>query len=154
MKVLMFGWEFPPHISGGLGTACYGLTKGLSHHGVDVALVVPKSFGDEDQRNVRILNASDVEIDIRNSEMFHYSNEISYIEINSHLVPYIGLDDYFNVVNQLESGVFAQESTSKEKRHYIFSGGYGQNLMEEVNKYALVAAEIAQTEEFDIIHAH
>ncbi len=150
----MFGWEFPPHISGGLGTACYGLTKGLSYHGVDVALVVPKAFGDEDQRNVRILNASDVEIDIRNSEMFHYSNEISYIEINSHLVPYIGLDDYFNVVNQLESGVFAQESTSKEKRHYIFSGGYGQNLMEEVNKYALVAAEIAQTEEFDIIHAH
>ena len=154
MKVLMFGWEFPPHISGGLGTACYGLTKGLSYHGVDVALVVPKAFGDEDQRNVRILNASDVEIDIRNSEMFHYSNEISYIEINSHLLPYIGLDDYFNVVNQLESGVFAQESISKEKRRYIFSGGYGHNLMEEVNKYALVAAEIAQTEEFDIIHAH
>ncbi|MCK9338724.1 MAG: glycosyltransferase family 4 protein [Bacteroidales bacterium] len=154
MKVLMFGWEFPPHISGGLGTACYGLTKGLSYHGVDVALVVPKAFGDEDERNVRILNASDVEIDIRNSEMFHYSNEISYIEINSHLLPYIGLDDYFNVVNQLESGVFAQESISKEKRRYIFSGGYGHNLMEEVNKYALVAAEIAQTEEFDIIHAH
>lgn len=150
----MFGWEFPPHISGGLGTACYGLTKGLSYHGVDVALVVPKAFGDEDERNVRILNASDVEIDIRNSEMFHYSNEISYIEINSHLLPYIGLDDYFNVVNQLESGVFAQESISKEKRRYIFSGGYGHNLMEEVNKYALVAAEIAQTEEFDIIHAH
>jgi glycogen synthase len=30
MKVLMFGWEFPPHISGGLGTACFGLTKGLA----------------------------------------------------------------------------------------------------------------------------
>ena len=30
MKVLMFGWEFPPHILGGLGTASYGITKGLS----------------------------------------------------------------------------------------------------------------------------
>ena len=30
MKVLMFGWEFPPHILGGLGTASYGLTKGMS----------------------------------------------------------------------------------------------------------------------------
>ena len=37
MKVLMLGWEFPPHISGGLGTACYGLTQGLAKHGVDVS---------------------------------------------------------------------------------------------------------------------
>ncbi|KKT36370.1 MAG: glycosyl transferase group 1, partial [Parcubacteria group bacterium GW2011_GWC1_44_26] len=27
MRVLMFGWEFPPHNSGGLGTACFGLTR-------------------------------------------------------------------------------------------------------------------------------
>ena len=30
MRVLMFGWEFPPHITGGLGTACFGMTKGAS----------------------------------------------------------------------------------------------------------------------------
>ena len=46
----MFGWEFPPHISGGLGTACYGLTKGLSEiDGIEVTFVVPKAFGDETQ---------------------------------------------------------------------------------------------------------
>lgn len=33
MKVLMFGWEFPPHILGGLGTASYGLTHGLARQG-------------------------------------------------------------------------------------------------------------------------
>jgi hypothetical protein len=27
MHVLMLGWEFPPFIAGGLGTACHGLTK-------------------------------------------------------------------------------------------------------------------------------
>ena len=33
MRVLMFGWEFPPHIAGGLGTACYGIVKGLAYNG-------------------------------------------------------------------------------------------------------------------------
>ncbi|HUP25727.1 MAG TPA: glycosyltransferase [Thermoanaerobaculia bacterium] len=48
MKVLMVGWEFPPHISGGLGTACQGISQGLAHHGVDITFVVPHRFGDED----------------------------------------------------------------------------------------------------------
>lgn len=42
MKVLMLGWEFPPYISGGLGTACYGLTKALNGNGVDVLFVLPR----------------------------------------------------------------------------------------------------------------
>ncbi len=41
MKVFMLGWEFPPYISGGLGTACYGLTKGLDEVGVEVTFVLP-----------------------------------------------------------------------------------------------------------------
>ena len=64
MRVLMFGWEFPPHITGGLGTACYGMTKGLAKNGVEVLFVVPRAYGDEDESNVRLLNASDVTIDI------------------------------------------------------------------------------------------
>ena len=63
MRVLMFGWEFPPHITGGLGTACFGLTKGLIKHGVEVIFVVPKSFGDEAQDGFRLVNASDIELD-------------------------------------------------------------------------------------------
>jgi glycosyltransferase involved in cell wall biosynthesis len=62
MKVLMLGWEFPPHISGGLGTACFGLTQGLAHHGVEVLFVVPRARGDEDQRFVRVLGANQVPI--------------------------------------------------------------------------------------------
>ncbi|MEI6679486.1 MAG: hypothetical protein WCL21_12810, partial [Mariniphaga sp.] len=42
----MFGWEFPPHISGGLGTASYGLTKGLAQlDDMEVLFVVPKAYG-------------------------------------------------------------------------------------------------------------
>ena len=43
MRVLMFGWEFPPHIAGGLGTACYGMTKGLAENGVKDLFVMPSS---------------------------------------------------------------------------------------------------------------
>ncbi len=42
MRVFMLGWEFPPFISGGLGTACYGLTKALSGIGTDVVFVLPR----------------------------------------------------------------------------------------------------------------
>jgi len=42
MKVLMLGWEFPPFIAGGLGTACYGLTRALNDKGIDVLFVLPR----------------------------------------------------------------------------------------------------------------
>ena len=152
MRVLMFGWEFPPHISGGLGTACYGLTKGLALNGVDVTFVMPKASGDEDQTYTKIVNASDVEVDPRHAEFYTRQTETSFIQVNSQLVPYVGLDDYYNVVNQIDSGLIP--SGDGTKRKYIFSGGYGKNLMEEVNRYAEIATEIARNEEFDIIHAH
>jgi len=63
MKVLMFGWEFPPHISGGLGTACYGLTNSLGKEDVDVLFVVPKLHGDEPAQNIRLINASHIPVD-------------------------------------------------------------------------------------------
>jgi hypothetical protein len=58
----MLGWEFPPHISGGLGTACLGLTRGLTKAGVDVLFVVPRAYGDEDQRFAMVVGGSDVPI--------------------------------------------------------------------------------------------
>jgi glycogen synthase len=60
MKVLMFGWEFPPHISGGLGTACYGLTQSLLNYKVKLLFVVPRLFGDETGRDSFLIDASTV----------------------------------------------------------------------------------------------
>jgi glycogen synthase len=68
MKVLMFGWEFPPHISGGLGTACYGLTNSLGKEEVEVLFVVPKLHGDEPSERIRLINASSIRINRKNSE--------------------------------------------------------------------------------------
>jgi len=152
MKVLMFGWEFPPHISGGLGTACFGLTKGLAKNNVEVIFVMPRASGDEDQTMVKIISAGEVEIDPRHSEFFQQNHNVAFVEIKSKLVPYIGLDDYYNVINQIESDVF--EKNNSDKRKFFFSGTYGENLIEEVEHYAIVAAELAKNQNFDIIHAH
>lgn len=154
MKVLMFGWEFPPHIAGGLGTACYGLTKGLAHHNIEVLFVMPKASNDEDQSFVQIINASSVDVDPRNAHLTIFENQVSFIEVNSQLVPYIGMNEYYKIVDQLESGVMETSESTGEKRRYTFSGKYNENLMNEVEEYAIVAAEIASKYDFDIIHAH
>jgi glycosyltransferase involved in cell wall biosynthesis len=62
MKVLMFGWEFPPHISGGLGTACHGLTHALEAMGVKVLFTVPKLYGDEPANKIKLVDASAVPV--------------------------------------------------------------------------------------------
>jgi glycogen(starch) synthase len=62
MKVLMLGWEFPPHISGGLGTACLGLTQGLAHHDVEVRFVIPRAEGDEDAAHLELVGCNQVPV--------------------------------------------------------------------------------------------
>ncbi len=55
MRVLMLGWEFPPFISGGLGTACYGLTRALSDQGVEVLFVLPKAVAPNYSSHVELI---------------------------------------------------------------------------------------------------
>lgn len=96
MRVLMFGWEFPPHIAGGLGTACYGMTRGLARNDVDVTFVVPHAYGDEDQRFTHVLNASDVEAlyGSTGSGADDILEKMSFIHIDSNMVPYISPEEY------------------------------------------------------------
>ena len=153
MKVLMFGWEFPPHITGGLGTACYGLTKGLLKHDTNVIFVVPKAYGDEDQSFMRIVNASDILVDNKDSEFYDLWNRIEYMEIGSSIIPYISPEDYENkfILEELQRNKTERTVFS---RKYEFSGKYGVTLFEEVARYALVASAVASSKDFDVIHAH
>jgi len=153
MKVLMFGWEFPPHITGGLGTACFGLTKGLLRQGVEVLFVVPKAYGDESQEAVRLINASDVTIDIRKQFNQELWKNITFMQIGSNLVPYVGEEEFERIVKlSNKENICTDESVFKER--FEFSGKYGHDLMKEVARYALVASRIASETEFDVIHAH
>ena len=92
----MFGWEFPPHIAGGLGTACYGMTRGLARNDVEVIFVMPHASGDEDQRFVKVVNASDVEAlygDVA-SGADDIVKKMTFIHIDSNMVPYISPEEY------------------------------------------------------------
>jgi glycosyltransferase involved in cell wall biosynthesis len=154
MRVLMFGWEFPPHISGGLGTACYGLTRGMSAiPDLDILFVVPKAYGDEDQSRIRILGAGDVSLDIRKVRDHRFLKDLSYIEVSSNLIPYTTPEEYDELVNKAENKGKRLVQTSMGGT-LNFTGKYGENLFEEIANYALVAGEIAMREEFQIIHAH
>ena len=153
MRVLMFGWEFPPHITGGLGTACFGLVKGLIKHGVDVLFVVPKAYGDETKDGFRLLNASDVVIDFSKIENQEHWSRIKFMEIGSNLIPYVGPEEFEKVIIE-DSLRKSSQSQSVFSDRYAFSGKYGVNLMEEVSRYAIVASAIAKENEYDVIHAH
>ncbi len=159
----MFGWEFPPHIAGGLGTACYGLTRGLAKHGVEVIFVVPHAYGDEDQRFVRVVNASDVEALYgeagRDGHLEELWDKLTFIHIDSNMVPYISPEDFETMSEEVrKTGEIQHEPIPGDvwKERYNFSGKYGANLMEEVARYAMVAAQVAKDldGQFDVIHAH
>ena len=153
----MFGWEFPPHIAGGLGTACYGLTKGLAKQGVEVIFVVPRAYGDEDQRYVQVVNASDVEA-LYGGGATHEDiwEKLTFIHINSNMVPYISPEEFALQRDEFFKNGFLAHAGDIWRERYTFSGAYGSNLMEEVARYAMVAAEVAREYAggFDVIHAH
>jgi len=148
----MFGWEFPPHITGGLGTACFGLTRAMAMQGDSVIFVVPKAYGDESAEAIRLVNASNVVMDFSSDYYKDYWQRLSYVQVNSRLVPYVGEDDFYKIITSQSK----EETTIIEgnKRKFAFSGKYTSLLMEEVEKYAMVAATIAKDYTYDIIHAH
>ena len=161
MRVLMFGWEFPPHIAGGLGTACYGMTRGLARNDVEVIFVMPKASGDEDERFVKVVNASDIEARYCDSTIEGADDimrKISFIHIDSNMVPYISPEEFATYRESYErtGKKFWEREGDSWTQRYTFSGKYGANLMEEVARYAVVAAEVARQLEgqFDVIHAH
>jgi glycosyltransferase involved in cell wall biosynthesis len=153
MKVLMFGWEFPPHISGGLGTACFGLTRGLAKTNTDIIFVVPKAWGDEDNNDVRLVNASDEVILFKDTFYHDFWKRMTYLEVGVRLIPYLSPEEYERLTDltehdrtDIEDSVFASS--------FKFSGTYGKDLMQEVARYAVVAAKLAREQQFDVIHAH
>ena len=157
----MFGWEFPPHIAGGLGTACYGMTRGLARNDVEVIFVMPRASGDEDERFVKVVNASDIEARYCDSTIAGADDimrKISFIHIDSNMVPYISPEEFETYREGYErtGKKFWEREGDSWTQRYTFSGKYGANLMEEVARYAVVAAEVARQLEgkFDVIHAH
>ena len=99
MRVLMFGWEFPPHIAGGLGTACYGIVKGLVKNGVESSFVMPSASGDEDSQVAEIVNASDVPVQVTGSmTVDDFLDKVQFVHIGTNMVPYLDPEEFHNLV--------------------------------------------------------
>ena len=140
----MFGWEFPPHILGGLGTASFGLTRGMSMQpDMDITFVIPKPWGDEDQSFLRIIGANMVPVVWRDVDWNHVNNRIG-----SFLHP----DTYYHFRNGIKYD-FIHIGTN-DLGCIQFSGRYPDNLLEEIGNYEAVASVLAHSLDFDIIHSH
>jgi len=150
----MFGWEFPPHISGGLGTASYGLTKGMATlDDLEVIFVVPKAWGDEDQSVVRLIGANKVPVSYKQIYYKGSRRPIEKIEISSKIVPYTDPEEFWKFT-RTEAFMYNLFVQTNRKGMVDFSGKYDGNLLDEIYKYSIVASVIAEENEFDIIHAH
>ena len=151
----MFGWEFPPHITGGLATACEGIVKGLAYNGVETLFVMPSASGDEDQSATTIINASDVAVDTASSTVDEFLDKVKFVHIGTNMIPYVGPEEFSSIVEE-ERRRQTEDFRIQYGMKYKFSGKYGTNLMEEVARYAMVGGTIAMQhkDEFDVIHAH
>ena len=151
----MFGWEFPPHIAGGLGTACEGIVKGLAHNGVETLFVMPNASGDEDQSATTILNASDVEVRNVSTTVEEFIDKTKFVYVDSSLVPYVDPEEYFSAIEEMKRSNRTQTTVGFGQK-FKFSGKYGASLMEEVARYAQVGGTLAMqyADRFDVIHAH
>ena len=145
MKALMFGWEFPPHILGGLGTASFGLTRGMAMQpDMDITFCIPKPWGDEDQSFLKIVGVNHVPVVWKDVDSSYVEKQMVKAGMNA--------EQYY----RYRDHIYADFSY----RHVDdlgcmeFSGRYPDNLLEEINNYSIVAGVIARAEQYDIIHAH
>lgn len=140
----MFGWEFPPHILGGLGTASYGLTKGMYNNGnMDITFVIPKPWGDEPKEFAHIIGANSTPVAWRDVSREYVEGRIGKVmdpDLYYRLRDHIYAD--FNYMRLNDLGCIE------------FSGKYPDNLIEEINNYSIVAGVIARSIDCDVIHSH
>jgi len=127
----MFGWEFPPHFSGGLGTACYGLTKSLNHLNTEVIFVMPSGPQNMTSGFVKLLVANNLVND----------DKLRFKKVDSLLTPYMTSEQY-------------KEQYSKIAGDSSKQGLYGEDIYQEVFRFAAKATYLALQENFDIIHCH
>ena len=138
IKTLMLGWEFPPFISGGLGTACHGLTKAMSRRGMEVTFVMPG------QRPLHFHAGSQEAAETLRRELPN---------VRIHAIP-SNLSAYGRYGPAPARPVTAAVEAELVEDPLEGPAPYGPSLEREVVRYARRVMKVAQREEFDVIHAH
>ena len=166
-KVLMYGWEFPPRISGGLGIACYAIVKELARKNVELTLILPQTVA-ADIDHVTLLGCDG--LTASNEEEFEGVVNIKYPKITTYLSPYINtknfkhllsreaMQDFLSLLAQMHLPAALKEMAraiaEAQAAGMEITGMYEVNLLTEVFRYALVAGALANDVQHDVIHAH
>lgn len=171
----MLGWEFPPYISGGLGTACYGLTKALDELGLKVTFVLPKPLEDNQTTHLKMLSPLQCKalnkkgVAVRESETLEDLKRTTFHEIPSLLQPYTTPEFYQEKIDEIirqRTARYIEEAggqTALKKWLQLISEvsmisapqeHYGGDMYAEIHRYAASAVRLAIEEDFDVIHAH
>lgn len=154
VRVFMLGWEFPPFISGGLGTACYGLTRAMDQLGVKVTFVLPKMADSSYVTHVKLLTpGSCSEWTARRFSEYELKN-VTFRTISSPLQAYATPQTYDERIEDYRR--LTQETTEQGPSgcNMEQDTDYGGDMYREIHRYATMAMELARCEEFDVIHAH
>ncbi|MCK9197092.1 MAG: glycosyltransferase family 4 protein [Syntrophales bacterium] len=157
MRVLMFGWEFPPVVSGGLGTACYEITKALTGLGDPVLFVMPRIELSRPFPLLTLISASDIlNAASETKGPFAQDSLLPPSPNPSLLPPYLRgpiiLRPYLKA-GQSVGGHQGRRDWPADS--YLAAGeGYGVDLFAEVRRYGEAGGLIAARETFDIIHGH
>jgi glycogen synthase len=142
MRILMFGWEFPPRMSGGLGTACFGITAALAGLGHRITFVLPQPGEASAAPFLNIVSASDCTPADR-GKVEPTSIEQPTIRFSPSLLsPYLNGERYRELY------------LSVGKRFPERAAIYSPDLIAEVMRYGRAAGAIAEKTPCDIIHAH
>jgi glycosyltransferase involved in cell wall biosynthesis len=149
IRVFMLGWEFPPFISGGLGTACYGLTRALDEVGIRVTFVLPRMVESKYATHVRLLTPAS-RVSAASYEAGRLKN-VRFRTINSALQPYTTADVYRQ---RVEESLRLKRLAFGNKADLVGAIDYSSDMYVEIHRYAALATELAKYEEFDIVHAH
>jgi glycogen(starch) synthase len=157
LKIFMLGWEFPPFISGGLGTACYGLTKAMSKLGLEVTFVLPKAIPvDNSSTCVKMRTPADINYSKLGEKFDSELKNIKFKTIDSALKPYATAETYRSEIEnmirakQKRGGVTGISAANDSDTN----GHYSGDMYTEVHRYAASAVKLAMQEDFDVIHAH
>jgi glycogen(starch) synthase len=151
-RIFMLGWEFPPFISGGLGTACYGLTKAMDQLGMHVTFVLPKLVASQYATHVKLLTpGSRIGPAYSHSEL----KNVKFYAVPSGLIPYSTPHGYSKRIEEaLRQKAGVRGVSNLLAQPTMDAIHYGNDMYGEVHRYAAIAAELALGEEFDLIHAH
>lgn len=151
MKVFMLGWEFPPYISGGLGTACYGLTKALDQMGVQITFVLPTAVQTQYASHVKLISPAVQTESAETPGRLRQLKNVKFRKLTSALQPYQTANSY---QKRIEDSLAQLRMANGKTDKFVGTLDYSGDMYAEVQRYAELAIRLAANEEFDVIHAH